>query len=297
MNIFGVALTNQALSSNNRSENDDNYSNLQKIQKNGETYTVVSSFAWRNRMREVFKEDAKLNAELKVNRERFYDPENPQPSVKYNDKINIKEYIDDYTFGYVIANKKEKNNKLSDTNMGIQGKSAVLFNHAVSTSPFEGDTILQQYPKQYWKGEKEGKGGGLLQNEVHYTSYQIPFALEHVERWPNKEWVGEVLKAIGNIGPVAGNHARSFFDFSPSSIIIRVSKSSAPQLKPYPFDKNENFSDIKSVKSLIKQNSGKDFWFGGEAFEEFKNDNDLKDCNFYDTPSELLKDLGEKWNQ
>jgi CRISPR-associated protein Cst2 len=292
MNIFGVALTNQALSSNNRSENDDNYSNLQKIQKNGETYTVVSSFAWRNRMREVFKE-----ADLKVNRERFYDPENPQPSVKYNDKINIEEYIDDYTFGYVIANKKEKKDKLSNTNMGIQRKSVVLFNHAVSTSPFEGDTILQQYPKQYWKEEKEGKGGGLLQNEIHCTSYQIPFALEHIEKWPNEKWVGEVLKAIGNIGLVAGNHARSLFDFSPSSIIIRVSESSAYQFDQYGFDQKGNFSDIKSIKSLIKQNSRKDFWFGGKIVEKLENDNDLKGCNFYDTPSELLKDLGEKWNQ
>jgi CRISPR-associated protein Cst2 len=287
MNVFGVALTNEVPSSNNRSENDENYSNLQKIQKGGEVWSIITSYAIRSRLREVCAE------ECLVNRERFFIPDNPQPAVKYKEKINPNKFLDDFGFGYVST----EVSKLSNKEIGLGRKSLIMMNHAVSTRPFESDITLQQYPKQCW-GETDPKlksmEGGLLQNEVHYTSFQFPFAIEKINEWPVDAWVYCVLNAIGNIGFVGGNHSRSLFDFSPKSIIIRVTSKAAFQFDQYGFDANGNFTDIDSIKEMISSfDCADEFWIGGDLANKLSKDDSLKGVHFYKNCSVLLNAIGD----
>ena len=49
----------------------------------------------------------------------------------------------------------------------------------------------------------------------------------------------DALDAIVNLGEVAGNHSRFLFDFSPESIVLRITTDSAPRIL-YCFDEQVN---------------------------------------------------------
>lgn len=293
MNIFGFVLTNEAPSANHRRENDENALRLQTIEKGGDTYSMISSVSIRNRLRDTMAEMG-----LEINRSRFIHPTNPQPMVVYKDNVNPEKYLDDFVFGYV----RPKNTYLAD-GFGCNLKSSFLVNHAMSLFPFRNDTLLQQYPKQLFQQELEllkikkskkdegdesdEKSGGLLNVETHYTSYQFPFGLEKIEKWNNSEWVSGILKGIGQLGFVAGNHARTMFDFSPKSIIVRVTKAPAPQFDLYGFNVDGSF---KNLIKIINTFGASDFWIGGDII----NSIDFKKigCNVYESCPELLENLG-----
>jgi CRISPR-associated protein Cst2 len=66
----------------------------------------------------------------------------------------------------------------------------------------------------------------LLHRETTVTAYQYPFALNLEDCRGKVDWTRALLKAIGQLNDVAGNHARSYFEFAPASIVLRLT----PQL-------------------------------------------------------------------
>ena len=312
MNVFGVALTNEAPSSNNRGENQENYLPLQHITIGDKIHSVVTSVSIRNRLRDV------LALNFIMNRSRHQLPDNPQPCVKYSGLINPNKFLDDAIFGYVVAEKKKESKsktskeedapRLREPDAPISKKSLLLVNHAVSLYETPHDTLLQQYPRQErdWIESKKSKSakkkadtenedegtaqvqGGLLTVEVHYTSYQFPFGLERVETWNNDDWIKGVLNAIGQLGQVAGNHSRTFFDFSPKSLVVRVTDAPAPQLNLYGFQKD---GTCPSILDAIRSSKKEEFWVTKDVLAGVE-EAALKGMHICESPAELLADVG-----
>ena len=94
-------------------------------------------------------------------------------------------------------------------------------------------------------GEKEGgTSSALLHRETAVTAFQYPFALnlndcackdakckhekpkDGQSTLCKRQWTRKLLQAIGELNEVAGNHARSYFEMAPASIIVRLTESS-----------------------------------------------------------------------
>jgi CRISPR-associated protein Cst2 len=65
--------------------------------------------------------------------------------------------------------------------------------------------------------------------EVHATRFQYGIALTP-DRLRDKSRTAKAIEALCNLGTVAGNHGRFLFDFSPDSVIFRITDDPAPRL-------------------------------------------------------------------
>ena len=66
--------------------------------------------------------------------------------------------------------------------------------------------------------------------EVHATRYQYGFALTPAGPSARPDRAAIAVQAIAALGEVAGNHGRFLYDFSPESVIFRVTHDPAPRL-------------------------------------------------------------------
>src|SRR6266571_8904003 len=87
--LFGVVLTHQNTAANNRGENRDTTTTLQKILRNGDQFTTVSAEAIRHGLREVWQMEGRV-----LNRMLPPLPENREP---FEDRTfnNWSRYLDD----------------------------------------------------------------------------------------------------------------------------------------------------------------------------------------------------------
>lgn len=240
-NIFGTVLTDVMPASNYRGDTEDNRSVLQKLRYPDGDHTVFSAEAIRGRLREMLREDG-----LKSNRSRLKNQK--EPTVHYEKFPNAKEYADDKLFGFLALSKEEKE---------FQGDTVLRVNYAVSLDPFplRARQTMHQSPKIEGGAFKNAGGAALIYREVHVSAYQYPFGLnindlvakdneELTKEW--KRWAAFLLKAIGELNGVAGNHARTMFPFGPVSIVMRLTGRRTPDFDLYGFrsDANENQREL-----------------------------------------------------
>ena len=79
-------------------------------------------------------------------------------------------------------------------------------------------------------GEKEKGKLSLYSAEMHTTEYQYSFGL-NLGDVVNKANIGHLVDAIADPPPVAGNHARFAYDFSPASIVLRVTHAHSSRIQ------------------------------------------------------------------
>ena len=150
-----------------------------------------------------------------------------------------KTYIDDDLLGFMRAEGSKTE--------GVKGsadkrRGCLELARAISMTPFSGDLTFNA---------KSGEKGrtSLYGTEVHSTRYQYGFALTP-ERLREKQRVLDALDAIVNLGEVAGNHSRFLFDFSPESIVLRITSDPAPRIL-YCFEEAGNGS--VAVDELVRK--------------------------------------------
>jgi CRISPR-associated protein Cst2 len=127
---------------------------------------------------------------------------------------------------------------------------------AVSLTPWAGDvTFNAASPGATPSAQKKGSNPVPYGTELHATRYQFGLALTP-ERLRDKSRAAKALAVIGALGTVAGNQGRFLFDFSPDSIVIRLTDDPAPRLL-YCF---ETTDDGKTViaPSLFRRIEGGD---------------------------------------
>lgn len=224
MHLFGTILTPQAVSHNNCGETEGGtITTLQKVIRNGDIYSTVSSEAIRYAIREGWLTDTDLNG--KVNRKVAQDNEDGSDSTWSDKEFSTPEaFIDDDVLGYMNANARK-------TRRGI-----LELSRAVSTCPWVGTITSHFATPGSNPNDKPNERTRLYeprpyQAEVHDTRYQYTFALTPDSLLAKKKTRTEkTLLAIQNLRRPAGNHARFLFDFAPDAVILRWTPDPAPRL-------------------------------------------------------------------
>src|SRR5262245_22620464 len=119
LHLFGTVLTPQAVAHNNRGESEGTVSTIQKVIRNGDIYSTVSSEAIRYALRESWLADTKLKLNRKVS---------PTGS-EWEDKAfeQPDEFIDNDVLGYMHAKKET-----------VSRRGILEISRAVSTTPWPG---------------------------------------------------------------------------------------------------------------------------------------------------------------
>lgn len=290
LNLFATVLTYAAPSSNYRGESEENRTILQKITKGGKDHTIISPESMRNALREMLAGEID---DVNINRKRRHDLD--QLAVEFKEFPNATKFADDFLFGFMVAD-----NEAIKKNKDLPSKRDSIFrmNMAVSVMPYRFNAVFHQSPLNADPSPfKNSKTSALIHREIIHTAYQFPFALAGQDCQPQPEWTKALLKSIGQLTNVAGGHARSFYEMSPKSIIVRLTPSLIAGFDTYGFGVDGNFAEL----SRINENDlpANEFWIGGDLARNMDETDKKKltdsGVHFYDNPQTLLAEVGEKF--
>ncbi|MFM8275014.1 MAG: type I-B CRISPR-associated protein Cas7/Cst2/DevR [Gemmata sp.] len=267
MNLFATVLTKKQPSANYRGESELNRTVIQKVTDGRFDYPIFSPESMRNALREVLR-----GYGLPSNRERLNDEE--QLAVRFSDYPDPDKYVDDFFFGYLVAAsgkdrkrildelKKERANK--GEGFTFKRDSILRMNLAKALEPYRHNAVFTQSPLAAGESKyQNATTSALLHRETAVSAFQYPFALNIEDCKPKAAWTRKLLKAIGELNDVAGNHARSYFEFSPESIIVRLTSSLVAGYQTYCFKQDGSMPDVLG-DILIDYYPGKEFFVGGE---------------------------------
>lgn len=273
MNLFATVLTHAAPSANYRGESAENRSVIQKITKGRFEYAIISPEAMRNALRETLQ---KLG--LPCNRERLNDEE--QLAVKFKDYPDADRFADDFFMGWLVAAGGKDREKIrkelqekgrNPDRFQFKRDSILRMNMAVALEPYRHNSVFTQSPQNVGSPWKNADNSQLLHRETTHTAYQYPFALNLEDCRQQPEWTRSLLQAIGELNEVAGNHARSYFEMAPASIVVRLSKQLVGGYDSYGFritdDGRHTFPDI--VDGILQDDfPGNQFFLGGKLVKD-----------------------------
>lgn len=291
LNLFATVMTYAAPSSNYRGESEENRTVLQKIAKGGKDYTIISPESMRNALREMLTKEL---PDKKINRKRRHDLD--QLAVEFKKFPDAEEFADDFLFGFMVAD-----NDAIKKNKGKPSKrdSVLRMNMAVSLTPYRFNAILHQSPLNAepspWKNSSTS---ALIHREVNHAAYQYPFALSGEDcKKGNPEWTKSLLEAIGQLSDVAGGHARSYFEMSPSSILARLTPNLVAAYNTYGFDEKGGFADLHRINT--NDLPGTEFWIGGELARDMLPNEKARlvseGVHFFDNPQKLLEAIATEF--
>jgi len=273
MNLFGTVLTYTAPSANYRGESAENRSVIQKITKGRFEYAIISPEAMRNALRETLR-----TLGQPCNRTRL--PDEEQLAVKFEDYPDAEKYADDFFMGWLIAAGKADRTKIQKElkakkrdlkKFTFKRDSILRMNMAVALEPYRHDSVFTQSPLNVDSPWKNATTSMLLHRETAVTAYQYPFALNLEECKDKPEWTKALLKGIGQLNGAAGNHARSYFEMAPASIVLRLTNQLVAGYGTYGFrvaeDDKHTLPEI--VDGILKDDyPGKEFYIGGKIVKD-----------------------------
>jgi CRISPR-associated protein Cst2 len=255
LHVFCNFVTPFGTAANNRAENEGNITTLQKLLWMGETHSTVSAEAIRFAVRR------RLGASEETNR--VYDE--TTRANRWNDPqftgwatADGQTHVDDDLLGYMIADAAKEG---ADDNKGsAKVRRAVLeVTRAVSLTPWAGDVTFNAASPgatpSAAKGTDKNKNPVPYGTELHATRYQYGIALTP-ERLRDKGRAAKAVAALCDLGTVAGNHGRFLFDFSPDSLVIRLTDDPAPRIL-YCFDTADSGKTV-TARSLFMRVEGGD---------------------------------------
>jgi CRISPR-associated protein Cst2 len=277
MNLFATVLTYTAPSANYRGESAENRAVIQKITKGRFEYAIISPEALRNGLRETL---SSLN--LPCNRQRLDDE--GQLSVTFKDYPDPDRFADDFFFGWLIAaGSKDRKEILAELEargrdtktFSFKRDSILRMNMALALEPYRHDSVFTQSPKDATppeiKSHKNAENSQLLHRETVMTAFQYPFALNLEDCRIQPEWTKALLKGIGQLNGVAGNHARSYFEMAPASIVVRLSQQLVAGFSSYGFSIEEDGRHVLSevVDGILEGDyPGTEFHLGGKIVKD-----------------------------
>lgn len=279
MNLFATILTYPAPSANYRGESELNRTVIQKVSDGRFDYPIISPEAMRNALREIL---AKYG--LPCNRERLHDEE--QLAVRFRDLPDPNAYADDFFFGYLVASGSADRKKYLQQITDSRGKEAaesftfkrdsvLRMNLAKALEPYRHDAIFTQSPlAAEGSAYQNATTSALLHRETVVSAFQYPFALNLEDCRPKPDWTRNLLKAIGELNDVAGNHARSYFEMAPASIIVRLTNQLVAGYETYGFRTDGKFPEV--VDGILHEPAadypGNEFYLGGKIVKEMNAD-------------------------
>lgn len=271
MNIFATVLTYTAPSANYRGESEENRTIIQKVTQGRFEYAIISPEAVRNALRETL-----ATYGLPCNRTRLDNED--QLAVEFKEYPSPEKYADDFFFGYLLAmgaNDRKKFEEVREKGYPIKRDSVFRMNLAKALEPYRHDTVFTQSPltkKSEGMPFQNSTSSALLHRETTVTAYQYPFAINLNDCKPLKEsgrpdWLVKLLKAISELNGVSGNHARSYFEMAPASIVIRLTNSLVAGYDTYGFKADGSLPEI--VDGILAGDyPGREFCLGGRIVRE-----------------------------
>jgi CRISPR-associated protein Cst2 len=184
--------------------------------------------------------------------------------------------------------KKQLQDKLNGILEGFAGlvfkrDSVLRMNMAKALEPYRHNAVFTQSPLAAGgSAYQNATTSALLHRETAVSAFQYPFALNIDDCKPKAEWTRKLLTAIGELNDVAGNHARSYFEFAPASIVVRLTKQLVAGYQSYGFrtvDRpgGEEYHLFPEVVSGILHEPtadypGKEFYIGGKIVKDMTDD-------------------------
>lgn len=236
--LFATIVTHHGTAANNRGETDGNVTTLQKLLWQGQVHTTVSAeavrFALRRRLASSESEGTNRKWDEETRTNTWQDHQ-----FKGWQKENGSTYIDDDLLGYMTAEAAKEEGKPGSANV----RRAVLeVTRAISLLPWSGDvTFNAASPGATPSASKKGNNPVPYGTEIHATRYQYSIALTP-ERLRKKDRAVQAITALCDLAEVAGNHGRFLFDFSPESVVFRLTNDPAPRLL-YIFEQKDQTVD------------------------------------------------------
>lgn len=302
MNLFATVLTYTAPSANYRGESAENRAVIQKIAKGNLEYAIISPEAIRNAMREHLR-----RLGLPSNRERLGDED--QLAVRFDDYPDPDRFADDFFMGWLVAagdaDRKKIRKALKDTGRDpdrfqFRRDSILRMNMAVALEPYRHDTVFTQSPAQVDSPWQNADSSQLLHRETAYTAYQYPFALNLDDCAAHPDWTRTLLQAIGELNDVAGNHARSYFEMAPASIVVRLTERLVAGYDTYGFRVRDERHDLPELLADLQAGDypGDEFLLGGRVVKDM-DEADLsalkaKGVTLERSPQRLLEVVAER---
>jgi CRISPR-associated protein Cst2 len=251
LHVFANFVTPFGTAANNRAETEGNITTLQKILWHSETHSTVSAEAIRFALRRRL-----AGAENQGTNRRWDETDRVNEWQDWEFKgwasEKGKTFIDDDLLGYMTAEAAKEEGEAGSANV----RRAVLeVTRAVSLTPWAGDvTFNAASPGATPSAQKKGTNPVPYGTEVHATRYQYGIALTP-ERLRDKSRTAKAVKALCELGTVAGNHGRFLFDFSPDSVIFRVTDDPAPRFL-YCFETSDGGKTVDACLLLERVEDG-----------------------------------------
>jgi CRISPR-associated protein Cst2 len=307
MNLFGTVLTYTAPSANYRGESAENRAVIQKIGLGRFEYPIISPEAMRNALRETLRAMG-----LPCNRTRLGDEE--QLAVAFLDYPDDDRFADDFFMGWLVAasgnDRKSIAKELKDrgrdpARFTFKRDSILRMNMALALEPYRHDAVFTQSPLDATdsaiKAKKNDTSSNLLHRETAMTAYQYPFALNLEDCRPKPDWTRTLLRAIGQLNEVAGNHARSYFEMAPASICLRLTSQLVAGYDTYGFTIDEDGTHrLPEIVDGIQQGDypAQELYLGGKLAKDMEEGLrqalEAKGATLDRSPQRLLERVGDR---
>jgi CRISPR-associated protein Cst2 len=250
LHVFANIVTSFGTAANNRAETEGNITTLQKLIWQGQPHSTVSAEAIRFALRRLLAGSEETN--------RTWD-ENDRINTWKDQKFKSwkagegPRYIDDDLLGFMSAEAGKEEGQVGTATV----RRAVLeVTRAISLTPWPGDvTFNAASPGATSSAAKKGDNPVPYGTEVHATRYQFGLAMTP-ERLHEKARAAKAIRAFGDLRTVAGNHGRFLYDFSPDSIVLRVTNDPAPRLL-YCFETGDCGKTVEAPE-LVRRVKAKD---------------------------------------
>ena len=252
----------------------ENCAVIQKITRGRFEYAIISPEAMRNAIRETLRVLG-----LPCNRERLHDEE--QLAVKFLDYPDAERFADDFFMGWLVAagqcaDRKKirdelKKNGRNPDHFTFKRDSVLRMNMAVALEAYRHDSVFTQSPQNVDSPWKNAESSQLLHRETAVTAFQYPFALNLEDCREKAGWTRVLLRAIGQLNDVAGNHARSYFEMAPASIVIRLTPQLVAGYDTYGFRIDDGGSHrLPEIVEGLKNGdyAGDEFYLGGKLVKD-----------------------------
>jgi CRISPR-associated protein Cst2 len=229
LHVSANILTPFGTAANNRGETEGNMTTLQKLIWQGQPHTSVSAealrFAFRRALAGEEGEETNRRWDEAARNNVWRDWE-----IKGWANGKAKTYIDDDLLGYMTAEAAKEEGEVGSAKVR---RGVLEVTRAVSLTPWPGDVTFNAASPgatpSASKGDDRSKNPVPYGTEVHATRYQYGFAATPARlREPSR--IARAINALCELATVAGNHSRFLFDFSPESVVFRLTDDPAPRL-------------------------------------------------------------------
>ena len=229
--VFAAVLTRSAVANNNRGETEGNVTTLHKCVLNGRTHTTVSAEA----IRAGIRYRAQKSGESVF---RHFDEATGVIDCNKKDH-DVDAYYDDDVMGFMLPKEGEEGKKKGSCD---KRTSPLSVSSAISLTPWDGTV---SYNCQ--NSTKTDGALSLYGAEIHGTQYRFVLGID-VDQVIHKERIPRFFDFLADLGKVGGNHSRYLYDFSPETVVYRVTEAHSPRLHDaYSLD-----GDQPSLANLIE---------------------------------------------